>query len=94
MLKADEAEVLEANSSTDILSVGTAGVSPAESSREGVSSASSQTPDKMSGGPTGKMPVLRKSEPRDLFSSGSARKNLCRFLFFDLNMTQRNRGGQ
>src|SRR5438105_9341497 len=56
----------DANSSTDILSVGTAGVSPAGSSSESVSSAASQTPDKMSGGPTGKMPVLRKSEPRDL----------------------------
>src|SRR5438105_5319553 len=56
----------DANSSTDILSVGTAGVSPAGSSSESVSSAASQPPDKMSGGPTGKMPVLRKSEPRDL----------------------------
>src|SRR5436305_2824827 len=56
----------DANSSTDILSVGTAGVSPAGSSSESVSSAASQTPDKMSGGPTGKMPMLRKSEPRDL----------------------------
>src|SRR6266480_3185379 len=56
----------DANSSTDILSVGTAGVSPAESSSESVSPAASETPDKMSGGPTGKMPVLRKSEPRDL----------------------------
>ncbi len=54
----------DANSSTDILSVGTAGVSPAESSS--VSRAASETPDKMSGGPTGKMPVLRESEPRDL----------------------------
>src|SRR6476660_1246531 len=49
--------VLEANArvdgSTDVSSVGPAGVSPAES----------QTPDKMSGGPTGKMPVL---QPRDL----------------------------
>src|SRR5205807_3080344 len=53
-------------SSTDTLSVGTAGVSPAESSSEGVSTTASQTPDKMSGGPTGKMPMLRKSEPRDL----------------------------
>src|SRR5438552_1252733 len=53
-------------SSTDTLSVGTAGVSPAESSSEGVSTTASETPDKMSGGPTGKMPVLRKSEPRDL----------------------------
>src|SRR5207302_6601436 len=44
----------------------TAGVSPAESSSESVSHAASETPDKMSGGPTGKMPVLRKSEPRDL----------------------------
>src|SRR3984893_17641733 len=42
-----------ADRSTDILSVGPAGVSPAES----------QPPDKMSGGPTGKMPVL---QPRDL----------------------------
>jgi dipeptidyl aminopeptidase/acylaminoacyl peptidase len=42
-----------ADRSTDILSVGPAGVSPAES----------QSPDKMSGGPTGKMPVL---QPRDL----------------------------
>ena len=56
----------EANSSTDILSVGTAGVSPAESSSESVSPAASETPDKMSGGPTGKMPLLRKTEPRDL----------------------------
>src|SRR6266700_514005 len=56
----------DANSSTDILAVGTAGVSPAESSSESVSPAASETPDKMSGGPTGKMPVLRKSEPRDL----------------------------
>src|SRR5438132_5376705 len=54
----------DANRSTDILSVGTAGVSPAESSS--VSRAASETPDKMSGGPTGKMPVLRESEPRDL----------------------------
>src|SRR6266536_2741819 len=46
----------DANSSTDILSVGSAGVSPAESSS--VSRAASETPDKMSGGPTGKMPVL------------------------------------
>src|SRR5216110_1588806 len=53
----------DANSSTDILSVGTAGVSPAGLSSESVSSAASQTPDKMSGGPTGKMPVL---QPRDL----------------------------
>ncbi len=44
-------------SSTDILS---------ESSSEGVARAASETPDKMSGGPTGKTPVLRKSEPRDL----------------------------
>ncbi len=42
-----------ADRSTDVPSVGQAGVSPAES----------QTPDKMSGGPTGKMPVL---QPRDL----------------------------
>src|SRR6478672_10922253 len=42
-----------ADRSTDVSSVGPAGVSPAES----------QTPDKMSGGPTGKMPVL---QPRDL----------------------------
>src|SRR5947207_12125195 len=56
----------DANSSTDILAVGTAGVSPAESSSESVSPAASETPDKMSGGPTGKMPMLRKSEPRDL----------------------------
>src|SRR6266568_596695 len=54
----------DANRRTDILSVGTAGVSPAESSS--VSRAASETPDKMSGGPTGKMPVLRESEPRDL----------------------------
>src|SRR5438874_7516974 len=40
-----------ANSSTHILSVGTAGVSPAESSS--VSRAASETPDKMSGDPTG-----------------------------------------
>src|SRR5438034_2619653 len=53
----------DSNSSTDILSVGTAGVSPAGFSSESVSSAASQTPDKMSGGPTGKMPVL---QPRDL----------------------------
>src|SRR5436190_1280659 len=52
------------SSSTGILPVGTAGVSPAESLS--VSSAASQTPDKMSGGPTGKMPVLHTSEPRDL----------------------------
>src|SRR6476660_8782122 len=49
--------VVDANAraerSTDDSSVGPAGVSPAES----------QTPDKMSGGPTGKMPVL---QPRDL----------------------------
>ncbi|MFL6501745.1 MAG: S9 family peptidase, partial [Candidatus Udaeobacter sp.] len=49
--------VLDANAraegSTDVSSVGPAGVSPAES----------QTPDKMSGGPTGKMPVL---QARDL----------------------------
>src|SRR5881397_1155297 len=46
-----------ADRSTDILSVGPAGVSPAES----------QPPDKMSGGPTGKMPVLQPSAaPRDL----------------------------
>ncbi len=49
--------VIDANAraerSTDVSSVGPAGVSPAES----------QTPDKMSGGPTGKMPVL---QPRDL----------------------------
>jgi len=49
--------VVDANAraerSTDVSSVGPAGVSPAES----------QTPDKMSGGPTGKMPVL---QPRDL----------------------------
>src|SRR6266496_2475216 len=42
-----------ADSSADILSAGQAGVSPGES----------QSPDKMSGGPTGKMPVL---QPRDL----------------------------
>src|SRR5438477_4599378 len=42
-----------ADRSTDVRSVGQAGVSPAESQR----------PDKMSGGPTGKMPVL---QPRDL----------------------------
>jgi dipeptidyl aminopeptidase/acylaminoacyl peptidase len=42
-----------ADRSTDVPSVGRAGVSPAES----------QTPDKMSGGPTGKMPVL---QARDL----------------------------
>src|SRR5437868_698340 len=54
----------DANRRTDILSVGTAGVSPAESSS--VSRAASETPDKMSGDPTGKMPVLRESEPRDL----------------------------
>src|SRR6476660_3144700 len=42
-----------AERSTDVSSVGPAGVSAAES----------QTPDKMSGGPTGKMPVL---QPRDL----------------------------
>jgi dipeptidyl aminopeptidase/acylaminoacyl peptidase len=42
-----------ADRSTDVPSVGQVGVSPAES----------QTPDKMSGGPTGKMPVL---QPRDL----------------------------
>jgi Tol biopolymer transport system component len=53
-------------SSTGILPVGIAGVSPAESSNEGVSSDASQTPNKMSGGPTGKMPVLPTSEPRDL----------------------------
>src|SRR5438270_1117301 len=35
----------DANSSTDILSVGPAGVSPAESPSEGVSSAASETPD-------------------------------------------------
>src|SRR6266550_637863 len=52
------------SSSTGILPVGTAGVSPVESLS--VSSAASQTPDKMSGGPTGKMPVLHTSEPRDL----------------------------
>src|SRR3989440_172982 len=52
------------SSSTGILPVGTAGVSPAEPLS--VSSAASQTPDKMSGGPTGKMPVLHTSEPRDL----------------------------
>src|SRR5438270_2122933 len=52
------------SSSTGILLVGTAGVSPVESLS--VSSAASQTPDKMSGGPTGKMPVLHTSEPRDL----------------------------
>jgi dipeptidyl aminopeptidase/acylaminoacyl peptidase len=46
----------EANRSTDILSVGTTGVSPVES----------QTPDKMSASATGKMPVLQKDEPRDL----------------------------
>src|SRR6266536_5069394 len=46
----------DVSSSKDILSVGTAGVSPAESSS--VSRAASETPDKMSGGPTGKMPVL------------------------------------
>ena len=46
-----------ADRSTDILPVGPAGVSPAES----------QPPDKMSGGPTGKMPVLQPSAaPRDL----------------------------
>src|SRR2546430_2370303 len=46
-----------ADRSTDILSVGPAGVSPAES----------QPPDKMSRGPTGKMPVLQASAaPRDL----------------------------
>jgi dipeptidyl aminopeptidase/acylaminoacyl peptidase len=49
--------VVDANAraerSTDVSSVGPAGVSPA----------ASQTPDKMSGGPTGKMPVL---QPRDL----------------------------
>jgi len=49
--------VLDANAraerSTDVSSGRPAGVSPAES----------QTPDKMSGGPTGKMPVL---QPRDL----------------------------
>src|SRR6476620_9352369 len=49
--------VIDANAraerSTDVSSVGPAGVSPA----------GSQTPDKMSGGPTGKMPVL---QPRDL----------------------------
>src|SRR5437868_7897415 len=39
----------DANSSTDILSVGTAGVSPAESSS--VSRAASETPDKMFGSP-------------------------------------------
>jgi dipeptidyl aminopeptidase/acylaminoacyl peptidase len=42
-----------ADSIADILSAGQAGVSPGES----------QSPDKMSGGPTGKMPVL---QPRDL----------------------------
>jgi dipeptidyl aminopeptidase/acylaminoacyl peptidase len=42
-----------ADRSADVPSVGQAGVSPSES----------QTPDKMSGGPTGKMPVL---QPRDL----------------------------
>ena len=52
------------SSSTGILPVGTAGVSPAESLS--VSSAASQTPDKMSGGPTGKMPVPHTSQPRDL----------------------------
>src|SRR5205823_10088482 len=52
------------SSSTGILPVRTAGVSPAESLS--VSSAASQTPDKMSGGPTSKMPVLHTSEPRDL----------------------------
>src|SRR5437763_7461260 len=40
------------------------GILPVESLS--VSSAASQTPDKMSGGPTGKMPVLHTSEPRDL----------------------------
>ena len=49
--------VIDANAradwSTDVSSVGPAGVSPA----------GSQTPDKMSGGPTGKMPVL---QPRDV----------------------------
>src|SRR5438309_3854309 len=44
-----------ADRSTDILSVGPAGVSPAES----------QPPDKMSGGPTGKMPVPRDLTPGD-----------------------------
>jgi dipeptidyl aminopeptidase/acylaminoacyl peptidase len=42
----------EANRGAEILSAGQAGVSPAESSSEGVSSSASQTPDKMSGGPT------------------------------------------
>jgi len=51
----------DANRRTDILSVGTAGVSPAGSSSESVSSAASQTPDKMSGGPTGRMPVPRSA---------------------------------
>src|SRR5438552_7410050 len=44
-----------ADRSTDILSVGPAGISPAES----------QTPGKMPGGPTGQRPVLQ-NEPRDL----------------------------
>src|SRR5438094_4529971 len=44
-----------ADRSTDILSVGPAGVSPAES----------RPPDKMSGGPTGKMPVPRDLTPGD-----------------------------
>src|SRR5436309_927110 len=44
-----------ADRSTDILSVGPAGVSPAES----------QPPDKMSGSPTGKMPLPRDLTPGD-----------------------------
>src|SRR5205823_10179219 len=44
-----------ADRSTDILSVGPAGVTPAES----------RPPDKMSGGPTGKMPVPRDLTPGD-----------------------------
>jgi dipeptidyl aminopeptidase/acylaminoacyl peptidase len=44
-----------ADRSTDILSVGPEGVSPAES----------QPPDKMSGGPTGRMPVPRDLTPGD-----------------------------
>src|SRR5246127_5283452 len=46
------------SSSTGILPVGTVGVSPTESSGEGVAPTASQTP--------GKMLVLRTSEPRDL----------------------------
>src|SRR5436309_12686861 len=46
---------VRADRSTDILSVGPAGVTPAES----------RPPDKMSGGPTGKMPVPRDLTPGD-----------------------------